>query len=108
MAQRPLSLPELPQEVSSTESTATFDLPGMMQLKRYRIASETNEMVANLNAQALEARNESINELIECSRYQKVWIEVREEMLKAERFDHTMDNYWHRAIILLGALAVAL
>ena len=66
VAQRPLSLPELPVEVSSTETTATFDLAGMAQLKRYRIASETNERVSNLNAAALEARNESINALIEC------------------------------------------
>ena len=107
-AQHPLSLPELPVEVSSTETTATFDIAGMMQLKRYRIASETNERVSNLNAKALEARNESINALIECTKYQKVWAEVREEMLQQERFNHSMDNYWHRAIIVLGALAVAL
>jgi len=108
VAQFPLSLPELPQEVSSTDLTATFDIPGMQQLKRYRIASETNLTIGKANALALEARNESINALIECTRYQKIWAEVREDMLQQERFSHSMDNYLHRGIIVLGALAVVL
>ena len=107
-AQHPLGLPELPVEASSTDSTATFDLAGMMQLKRFRIASETNLTIGKANALALEARNESINALIECTRYQKIWAEIREDMLQQERFNHSMDNYWHRGVILLGALAVVL
>ncbi len=101
-AQHPLSLPEMPQEASSTESSATFDLEGILQFERFRQAAATNTEIAELNAQALEARNESINALIECSRYQKIWMEVREDMLEQERADHMMDNIWHRAVIVVG------
>lgn len=107
-AQRAVLLPELPQEVSSTNTTATFDLDGMLQLKRYRIASDTNTEVANLNAEALEARNESINALIECVRGQNIWMEIREDELEREKLDHFIDNLLHRGLIALGLVAVAL
>jgi len=107
-AQHALELPEMPQEVSSADDTATFDLGGILQLERFRQASLANKDIADLNASALEARNESINSLIECSRYQKIWMEVREDMLEQERQDHMMDNLWHRGVIALGVLAAVL
>lgn len=107
-AQYALSLPEMPVEVSTTAETATFDLPGLLQLERFRRASVTNKIIADENALALEARNESVNALIECSRYTKIWMEVREDMLEQERQDHWLDNLWHRGVIVLGAIAVAL
>jgi len=107
-AQQPISLPELPLEVSSTDTTATFDLEGMLQLKRYRIASDTNTEIAQANALALEARNEEVNALIECSRYSKIWMEVREDQLNQERRDHFIDNLWHRGVIALGVIAAVL
>lgn len=103
--QEPLSLPHMPQEISSTDSTATFNIYGITQLERFRQASLANVEIAKKNAEALQARNEEVNALIECSRYQNVWMEVREEMLEQERRDHALDNFWHRGIILLGAIA---
>lgn len=107
-AARPLSVPEMPQDVARTETTSTFDLEGILQLDRLRKASEANANVARLNGEALEARNESINALIECSKYQKVWMEVREDMLEQERKDHALDNFWHRGLIALGVAAAIL
>ncbi len=107
-AQHALSLPEMPQEVSATDSTATFDLGGLLQLERFRQAALANEQIANENALALEARNESVNALIECSKYQKIWMEVREDMLEQERHDHAMDNWFYRGVITLGVLAAVL
>lgn len=98
----PLSLPERPAFVSSTDSTATLDLDGVRALQRYRIAAETNTEIAQRNAEALEARNASVNALRECAEYLEIWIEVREDMLRQERRDHTIDNIWHRALILVG------
>lgn len=106
--QQPLTLPELPVEVSSTESTATFDVAGMQQLKRYRIASEANSAIASANADALAARNESTNALIECSEGQEHWSQIREEMLEQERRDHFIDNWFYRGVIALGLIAVAI
>lgn len=103
-----LNVPEMPSETSSTDSTATFDLPGLLQLERVRQASIVNSKIATQNALALEARNEEITNLIECSKYQKIWMEVREDMLESEKFNHKMDNYWYRGIIVLIGLGVAL
>jgi hypothetical protein len=102
------SVPEMPQEVSSTAQTAVFDLEGLLQLDRLRKASLANKTVGDLNAAALEARNAEINALIECVRHQNVWMEVREDMLDQERRDHWIDNLWHRGIIVLGVAAAVL
>lgn len=103
-----LSLPEMPLEVSSTDETATFDLAGIAQLTKLRQASLANKRVGDLNSAALAARNEELNAFIECARYSKMWMELREDMLEQERQAHQIDNLWHRAVIVLGALAVAL
>ena len=104
----PLSLPELPVEASSTLTTATFDLDGMRQLKAYRIASETNTTIAGDNAAAFEARNESVNELIECARYANVWMLLQADDLQTEKREHFIDNLWHRGFILILGIGLAL
>jgi len=104
----PVSVPEMPSAVSQTEDTATFDLDGVVRLTQLRVAAETNKTIAQENALAIEARNEEVNQLIECARYSKIWMEVREDMLDQERKAHQMDNYWHRGVIALGVLAIAL
>jgi len=103
-----LSVPDMPSEVSSTESTATFDLDGLLQFERLRVASVHNKTIGDENTAALAARNAEINELIECARYQKAWMEVREDMLQQEKRDHFIDNLWHRGLIVLIGVGVAL
>jgi len=103
-----LSVPEMPVALSSTDATATFNLEGIAQLTRLRVVSMANKRVGDLNTAALQARNEEVNQLIECVRYQNIWMDVREDMLEQERQDHAIDNLWHRGVIVLGAIAVAL
>ncbi len=104
----PISVPEMPVAVASTEDTATFDRAGIVTITQVRVAAATNKKVAEENALAIEARNESVNQLIECSRYSKQWMEIREEELEQERHDHFIDNLWHRGVILLGIAAAVL
>ena len=101
-------VPEMPVETAMNADGAFFDLEGLLQFQRLREASLSNKTVGDLNAAALQARNEEVNALIECVRYQNVWMEVREDMLEQERNAHQIDNLWHRGIIVLGAIAVAL
>ena len=98
----------MPVEIASTDTTATYNLEGLLQLKRLRKASTSNKTVGDLNSAALQVRNDEINALIECVRHQNVWMEVREEMLDQERRDHQFDNYWHRGVILLIGVGVLL
>ena len=103
-----VSVPEMPSPVSKTEEMATFDRAGVVALTKVWVAAGANETVANENALAIESRNEEVNQLIECARYSKIWMEVREDMLEQERKDHQFDNYWHRGVILALALGLAL
>ena len=105
---QPLRLPELPAVVSATDTTATFGLEGMKQLKRYRIASETNTAIASDNASALQARNQSVNALIDCGKWNERFAEIREEQLRQERRDRFIDSLWYRGIIIIGGITVAL
>jgi ribonucleotide reductase alpha subunit len=98
----------MPSAVRSDDETATFDLEGLLQFQRLRAASLANKEVGDLNAAALQARNDEVNALIECVRHQNVWMEVREEMLQQERQAHQIDNLWHRALIALGVAAALL
>lgn len=103
----PVSVPEMPAAVSQTEDIATFNRDGVVRLTQVRVSAETNKRVAAENAAALQARNDEVTALIECSKYQKIWMEVREDMLEQEREDHRIDNLWHRGLIVLGVIAVA-
>lgn len=104
----PLSVPEMPVEASRTETSATYDLDGLLQLKRVRDTLDTNTKIAEDNALAIESRNEEVNQLIECARYSKIWMEVREDMLETERREHFIDNLWHRGLIVVVAVGMAL
>jgi hypothetical protein len=102
------SVPEMPVEMRRSEEGAWFDLEGLLQFQRLRAASESNKTVGDLNAAALQARNDEVNALIECVRHQNVWMEVREEMLDQERKAHQIDNLWHRGLIVFGVVAAVL
>jgi len=103
-----VSVPEMPAETRRFEQGAEFDLEGLLQLQRVHEAGKANFKVADENAAALEARNEEVNQLIECARYQNVWIQVHAEDLKDEKREHWIDNLTHQALIALGVIAVAL
>ena len=98
----------MPVPVSSTEELTSFDHDGIVTLTLVRVAAATNEKVAEENALALAARNDEVNALIECARYQNVWIQVHAEDLKDEKREHFIDNLLHRGLIALGVVAVAL
>ena len=104
----PLSVPQMPEAASSTQTTATFDLDGLEQLDRVYKASGANYTIAEQNALAIEARNAEVNELIECARYMGVWIDVHAEDLNDEKKAHFIDNLWHRGVIVLGVVAAIL
>ncbi len=100
-----LDVPAMPVEIERTETAATYDLQGVLQLDRVFKTAESNKVIGDLNTAALSARNEEVNAFIECARYSKMWMEVREDMLEQERRDHTIDNLFHRGILVLIGLA---
>jgi len=107
-AQQPLELPVRPQATLSATGMAEFSQEGMLQLQRYVAASEANFAIARANAQALEAQSRAYNALIQAGQLQRQVAEIRQELLEIERRDHFIDVWFHRGIIVLGAVAVAL
>ena len=107
-AQQPLSLPERPVATLSASGKAEFSKEGMNQLRRYTTASEANFEIAKANAAALEAQSRAYNALIDAGKMQRQVAEIRQELLEAERRDHFIDNWFHRGLIALGLIAVAL
>lgn len=108
VAQEPLTLPERPQAVATATGAAEFTVQGMQQLQRYVVASEANYLIAQANAEALEAQSKAFNALIDAGELQRRVAEIRAELLDIERRDHFIDNLWHRGLIALGILVVAL
>ena len=100
-----VSVPEMPIGVSRTEELTTFDRDGIAVLTQLRVSAAFNHKIANENALALEARNAEVTALIECARYQNVWIQVHAEDLKDEQREHWLDNLLHRGLIVLGLAA---
>jgi len=98
----PLTVPPMPIETRSDLESATYDLEGLLQLKRVREAGNTNFTVAKENAAALEARNEEVNALIECARYQNVWIQVHAEDLNDEQWAHLLTKIKYFVVIGAG------
>jgi len=103
-----VSVPEMPVPVSSEQDATVFDHEGIATLTQVRVAAATNAKVAGENALALEARNEEVNALIECARYQNVWIQVHAEDLKDEKREHLIDNLLRDGLIALGVIVVIL
>jgi len=97
--QQPLKLPELPEDPKDI----TLDT-----LVRYIVVSGGNYDIAADNAGALVVQSEAYNNLRDCSEFQRKFSEIREEQLEQERKDHFIDNLWHRGLIVLIGVAVAL
>jgi len=100
----PVSVPEMPIPVSSEEEATIFDHDGIVTLTLIRVAAATNEKVGEENALALALRNEEVNILIECARYQNVWIQLHEDDLADEKRSHFIDNLKHQAVIVGGVV----
>lgn len=103
-AQQPLSRPELPSPVSSTEDTVTFSKDALVVLLDIVDISDGNYTIAQENAAALDAMGMAYNQLIEVGKLQRSFTQIRQEQLERERRDHFIDNWFYRGVIALGIL----
>ena len=103
-SQAPLSRPELPSPVSSTEDTVTFDTAGFRTILDIVDIGDGNYTIAQENGAAADAQGEAYNQLIEVGKLQRQFTQIREEQLARERRDHFVDNWFHRGLIALGIL----
>ena len=115
----PLELPNWSElEVASTEAVHPIPLPGLetdldgnvtaLSLQSLLIAAKANTEIAEQNALALQALSGAYNDVIDAGRHQRDYAMIREEQLELERQDHQLDNLFHRTVIALLALGLAL
>ena len=106
--QMPLSLPDRPQIATSDDLSATYNLDQFAVLVDYMDVAEANESIATDNADALKSMEQAYNHLIDAGKMQREVAVLRQQLLDEERNAHLIDNLWHRGIIVLGLIVVAL
>ena len=105
-AQQPLSLPEWPQETSSTDHTVTFDLVGARAISAYIATAEGNTVIAAEHAAQIDALNKAAAALIEAGRTQRKIADLRLEILQEERRHNAIEKvglYAGMLLVILGA-----
>lgn len=104
----PTKTPARPEPVSSSQETVSFDQQGFDQLIGYMDVADANYTQAVALALALQAESRAYNHLIDAGKMQREIAVIRGEQLSQERADHSMDNMWHRGIIVLLGIGLAL
>jgi len=67
-----------------------------------------NMELANLNASIARDSEQAYDHILSAGKQQQQIALIREEMLEAERRDHFIDNLWHRGLIILIGVGLAL
>jgi hypothetical protein len=98
----------LPSPVSITDDEVTFDHAGFQVILDVVDVADGNYTIAEENGKASAAQAAAYNQLVEAGKLQRQFAQIREQQLDRERRDHFVDNWFHRGLIALGLLAVAL
>jgi len=107
-AERPVRLPEWPQETSFTEDEVTFDLSGARALEAYRVTGEGNTELAEEHAAQIDDLKDAAATLIETGQAQRRVADLRLEILQEERRHHFIEKItlYAGAILILGVSAL--
>ena len=108
-AQRPVRLPEWPDETSFTEDEITFDLSGARALSAYRATGEGNTEIADANAEQIDELRKAAAALVEAGQAQRRVADLRLEILQEERRHHAWERagYWTgMLLVIIGAAAL--
>ncbi len=74
----------------------------------YEEIAEGNRELAQINADIARDGDAAYDHILSAAKKQQEISQIREEMLEAERRDHFIDNLWHRGLIVLIAVGLAL
>jgi hypothetical protein len=77
-------------------------------LDAYDIVATGNTEIAQELANALNASDASYDALLSAAKIQQELSQIRQDLLEKERRDHVVDNWWHRGLIVLIGIGVAL
>ena len=72
----------------------------------YEEIAYSNTDIGKLNTEALQLSDEAYDQIVAAGKLQSQLALIREEMLARERQAHTFDNWFYRAVILVGLVAV--
>lgn len=100
----PVELPAL----CEIPSNGTWPAECWLALDAYDIVASGNTEIAQDLANALRKSDASYDALLGAAKVQQELSQIRQELLEKERRDHTIDNWWHRGLIVLIGVGVAL
>jgi hypothetical protein len=87
---------------------AVDDTKCWAQLDSYDLVSIANYDIARANTSALRNTEAAFDQIVQAGKLQQQLSQIRQELLEQERRAHTLDNWYHRGLIALGVLAIAL
>lgn len=96
----PIELPTL----CEIPSSGVWPVECWKALDAYDFVANKNVEIAAKNADAFRTSEESYDRLLQAAKTQQQLGVIRQEMLDRERREHTLDNWFHRGVIVLGAI----
>jgi len=115
-----LQLPDFEEAARSDEQvTDPVDLPDLCQvpwtttkcwgrLDVFEDVSIGNTETAQLNADIARDSDAAYDYILSSAKRQQQIAQIREDMLQAERQAHFVNNLWHRGVIVLIGIGIAL
>lgn len=101
---QPIPLPDLCEIPESGQ----WPIECWLTLDAYDIVASGNTEIAQELANALNASDASYDALLSAAKIQQELSQIRQELLEKERRDHAIDNWWHRGLIVLIGIGIAL
>lgn len=78
------------------------------RLDAYDVVANGNTEIAIANTSALRKTEAAYDSLVEAGKLQQQLSHIRQELLEEERRAHTLDNWYHRGLLVLFGAALVL
>lgn len=105
----PTELPKFPKFACLNKACEqlVFQADQFILIEQYKDISEANKIIAEGNAEAIEASMIANDYLIQAGTMSERMTEITAEMLREEQYRHSIDVWFYRGtLLLLGAFAL--
>lgn len=100
----PIVLPDFPDPISSTKTTATYSRDSIEDMVLYVTAADANTKAATANAEQIEDLREGAESLVEAGKSQRQIADMKQTMLDNERKHNFFTNIGLYVVIIGLAL----
>lgn len=105
----PVELPPLCElQKAQSGEILGWDAGCVKQFMQFEATAEANTSKAEHNTSALRKSEEATRYVESCAAKNAEIARIRQDLLEQERFEHNMDNWFYRIIIVLGVAGAVL